>query len=174
MGNICYECTIQQVRRVAFEYTASLTNNFDKCNRMAKGDWFEGFLARNDISPRRPEATSTNKHTAFIKTEVTLFCTLLVHQMENYRFVPQTKLWRDRDLNGTSPRENTSHKRAEESGIYTQLEKRQKYYCTVSASSFIPSHVYFPQGNNIHHNSENMVYQKQFIGSIISLYIVIK
>lgn len=40
---------------------------------MAGRDWLEGFLKRNGISVRKPEATSINRITAFNKTEVSLF-----------------------------------------------------------------------------------------------------
>ena len=44
-------------------------------------------MARNNISIRKPEATSINRITAFNKTEVNLFFGLLGQLMEKHKFV---------------------------------------------------------------------------------------
>ena len=89
MANIFYGCTANQIRRVAFEYAenCNLKHNFNKASKMAGRDWLHAFMARNNISVRKPEATSINRITAFNKTEVRLFYELLGQLMEKHRFI---------------------------------------------------------------------------------------
>ncbi|KAG7294875.1 hypothetical protein JYU34_002823 [Plutella xylostella] len=89
MANIFYGCTANQIRRVAFEYAEKLNvkHNFNQASKMAGRDWLHAFMARNNISIRKPEATSINRITAFNKTEVSLFFELLGQLMEKHKFV---------------------------------------------------------------------------------------
>ncbi|CAH4028318.1 unnamed protein product [Pieris brassicae] len=89
MANIFYGCTANQIRRVAFEYAEKLNvkHNFNQASKMAGRDWLHAFMARNNISIRKAEATSINRITAFNKTEVSLFFELLGQLMEKHRFV---------------------------------------------------------------------------------------
>lgn len=91
MANVFYGCTASQIRRVAFDYAenCNLKHNFNKASKMAGRDWLHAFMSRNDISVRKPEATSINRITAFNKTEVRLFYDLLGQLMERHRFVPK-------------------------------------------------------------------------------------
>ncbi|KAJ8940714.1 hypothetical protein NQ318_009117 [Aromia moschata] len=54
---------------------------------MAGRDWLHTFMTRNNISIRKPEATSINRITAFNKTEISSFFELLGQLMEKHRFV---------------------------------------------------------------------------------------
>lgn len=56
---------------------------------MAGRVWFEGFTRRNDISVRKPEATSIHRITAFNKTEVHRFYQLLEEMMAKSKFQPK-------------------------------------------------------------------------------------
>ncbi|XP_045461681.1 uncharacterized protein LOC123671731 [Harmonia axyridis] len=89
MANIFYGCTPNQIKRAAFEYAEALNlkHDFNKSTRLAGRVWFEGFIARNNISVRKPEATSINRVTAFNKTEVGRFYNLLEELMEKYKFL---------------------------------------------------------------------------------------
>ncbi|CAG4961125.1 unnamed protein product [Colias eurytheme] len=84
MANIFYGCTATQIRKVAFDYAESmnLKHNFNKVTKMAGRNWLTAFMARNNISVRKPEATSINRITAFNKEEVQLFFKLLEEIME--------------------------------------------------------------------------------------------
>ncbi|XP_018330787.1 uncharacterized protein LOC108740803 [Agrilus planipennis] len=90
MANVFYGCTPSQIKRVAFEYAESLNlkHNFNM-SRLAGRVWFEGFVRRNNISVRKPEATSINRATAFNKTEVQRFYKLLEELMEKQKFLPK-------------------------------------------------------------------------------------
>ncbi|CAH4034246.1 unnamed protein product [Pieris brassicae] len=87
MANIFYGFYANQIRRVAFEYAEKLNvkHNFNQASIMAGRDWLHAFMARNNISIRKPEATSINRITAFNKTEVSLFFELQL--MKKHRFV---------------------------------------------------------------------------------------
>ncbi|XP_030037458.2 uncharacterized protein LOC115452977 [Manduca sexta] len=91
MANIFYGCTATQIRKVAFDYAESmnLKHNFNKVTKMAGRDWLTAFMARNNISVRKPEATSINRITAFNKEEVQLFFKLLEEIMEKHKFLPK-------------------------------------------------------------------------------------
>lgn len=56
---------------------------------MAGRDWLEDFLKRNAISVRKLETTNIIRITAFNKTEVQLFHTLLKELMGKHNFVPK-------------------------------------------------------------------------------------
>ncbi|GBP34938.1 hypothetical protein EVAR_26529_1 [Eumeta japonica] len=92
MANYFYGCTPSQIKRAAFEYAEALNlkHNFNMSSRLAGRAWFEGFVTRNNISVRKPEATSINRVTAFNKTEVQQFYKLLEELMEKYKFIPKT------------------------------------------------------------------------------------
>ncbi|GBP87703.1 hypothetical protein EVAR_61928_1 [Eumeta japonica] len=49
----------------------------------------EGFLQRNNVSVRKPEATSINRITAFNRREVELFYDFLEKLMDKHKFLPQ-------------------------------------------------------------------------------------
>lgn len=91
MSNLFYGCTATQVRKAAFDYAESLNlkHNFNKQSKMAGRVWFEGFTSRNNISIRKPEATSIHRITAFNKTEVHRFYQLLEEIMARFKFQPK-------------------------------------------------------------------------------------
>lgn len=91
MANLFYGCTPKQIKRAAFEYAEALNlkHSFNTSSRLAGRVWFEGFVARNNISVRKPEATSINRVTAFNKTEVQRFFNLLEELMGKYKFLPK-------------------------------------------------------------------------------------
>ncbi|KAH9636307.1 hypothetical protein HF086_003274 [Spodoptera exigua] len=94
MANIFYGCTPNQIKRAAFAYAEALNlnHNFNTSSRLAGRVWFEGFVARNNISVRKPEDTSINRVTAFNKTEVQRFYKLLEELMGKCKFIPKKYL----------------------------------------------------------------------------------
>lgn len=88
MANVFYGCTPNQIKRAAFKYAEALMlkHNFNTDSRLAGRVWFDGFVTRNNISVRKPEATSINRVTAFNRTEVQQFYKLLEEVMENTNF----------------------------------------------------------------------------------------
>lgn len=64
-----------------------LKHNFN--TRLAERVWFDRFITRNNISVRKPEATSINRVTAFNKTEVQQFYKLLEELIKKYKFLPK-------------------------------------------------------------------------------------
>lgn len=88
VANIFYGCTYYHVRKVANEYAESLklVHNFNDNCKMAERDWLEGFLKRNRISMRKPEATSVYRITAFNNREVSLFHNNLETLIETHHF----------------------------------------------------------------------------------------
>ncbi|CAG4958811.1 unnamed protein product [Colias eurytheme] len=80
-----------QVRKAAYRYAEELQiqHTFDQSAQMAGRDWLEGFLKRNNISIRKPEATSINRRTALNNEEVQLFYKLLGDLMEQHKFTPK-------------------------------------------------------------------------------------
>ncbi|CAG9575523.1 unnamed protein product [Danaus chrysippus] len=59
LSSIFYGVTVIQVRKAAYRYAEELQiqHTFDQSAQMAGRDWLEGFLKRNNISIRKPEAT---------------------------------------------------------------------------------------------------------------------
>lgn len=57
MVNIFYGCTATEIRKVAFEYAENLNikHNFNQSSKMAGRDWLVSFMARNNISVRKPD-----------------------------------------------------------------------------------------------------------------------
>lgn len=152
MANIFYGCTANQIRKVAYEYAESLTlpHNFNKNSQMAGRDWLEGFLKRNEISVRKPEATSINRITAFNKTEVALFYKNLEKLMETYKFTPKNIY--NCDETGIStvqdPGKILAPKGQKRVGSITSWERGKNItvLCTMSAAgSFIPPMFIFPR-----------------------------
>ncbi|KAF2885951.1 hypothetical protein ILUMI_20222 [Ignelater luminosus] len=83
LSNIFYGCTGIQIRKIAYKYAneLGLQHKFDSSSKMAGRDWLEGFLRRNKISIRKPEATSINRITAFNKTETLSISVPIAAQM---------------------------------------------------------------------------------------------
>lgn len=75
LAKIFHGCTAIQIRKIVYQYAEihNIKHNFNDETQMAGRDWLEGFLRRNKISVRKPEATSVNRITAFNKTEVEVF-----------------------------------------------------------------------------------------------------
>lgn len=78
-------------KKAAFEYAEALNlkHSFNTTSRLAGRVWFDGFVTRDNISVRKPEATSINRVTAFNKTEVQRFYKLLEQLMGKYKFLPK-------------------------------------------------------------------------------------
>uniref|UniRef100_A0A2A4K2E5 HTH CENPB-type domain-containing protein n=1 Tax=Heliothis virescens TaxID=7102 RepID=A0A2A4K2E5_HELVI len=91
LSSIFYGVTAIQVRKAAYRYAEELQiqHTFDQSAQMAGRDWLEGFLKRNNISIRKPEATSINRITAFNKEEVQLFYKLLGDLIDKHKFTPK-------------------------------------------------------------------------------------
>jgi hypothetical protein len=127
--------------------------NMQKVNnnsKMAGRDWLEGFLKRNGISVRKPEATSINRVTAFNKTEVSLFYKNLEKLMETYKFTPKNIY--NCDETGIStvqdPGKILAPKGQKRVGSLTSWERGKNItvMCTMSAAgSFIPPMFIFPR-----------------------------
>lgn len=152
MAKIFYGCTAIQVRKLAYEYAESLKlpHNFNNNSKMAGRDWLEGFLKRNGISIRKPEATSINRVTAFNKTEVSLFYKNLEKLMETYKFTPKNIY--NCDETGIStvqdPGKILAPKGQKRVGSLTSWERGKNItvMCTMSAAgSFIPPMFIFPR-----------------------------
>lgn len=152
MANVFYGCTANQIRKVAFEYaeTLQLKHNFNKFSRMAGRVWFEGFVSRNNISVRKPEATSINRVTAFNKTEVHCFYKLLEDLIEKNKFLPKNIY--NCDETGIStvqdPGKILAAKGQKRVGSITSWERGKNItlLCTMSAAGgFIPPMFIFPR-----------------------------
>ncbi|XP_067949445.1 uncharacterized protein [Watersipora subatra] len=82
----------EKCRILAFDYAkANNINtppNWTK-DGMAGLDWFSGFMQRNKLSIRKPEATSLARQTAFNKVTVATFFDKLSDIMSRFKFAPQ-------------------------------------------------------------------------------------
>lgn len=152
MANIFYGCTSIQIRKVAFEYAEKLNlkHNFNKTSKMAGRDWLYAFMARNNISVRKPEPTSINRIQAFNKTEVNLFYNLLQDLMEKHKFVPKNIY--NCDETGIStvqvPGKILATKGQKRIGSITSWERGKNItlLCAMSAAGgFIPPMFIFPR-----------------------------
>lgn len=152
MANIFYGCTAKQIRKVAFEYAEKLNlkHNFNKTSRMAGRDWLNAFMIRNNISLRKPEATSINRITAFNKTEVQLFYNLLGELMEKHRFLPKNIYNCDETGISTvqTPGKILAAKGQKRVGTITSWERGKNItlMCAMSATGgYIPPMLIFPR-----------------------------
>lgn len=152
MANVFYGCTAIQIRKVAFEYAErlNLKHNFNGASRMAGRDWLNAFMLRNNISIRKPEATSINRITAFNKEEVQLFYKLLGEMMEQYKFVPKNIYNCDETGISTvqTPGKILATKGQKRVGSITSWERGKNItlMCAMSvAGGFIPPMFIFPR-----------------------------
>lgn len=152
MANCFYGCTPSQIKRAAFEYAEALIlkHNFNMSSRLAGRVWFEGFVTRNNISVRKPEATSINRVTAFNKTEVQQFYKLLEELMEKYKFIPKNIY--NCDETGIStvqdPGKVLAAKGQKRVGSITSWERGKNItlLCTMSAAGgYVPPMFIFPR-----------------------------
>lgn len=135
MANLFYGCTSNQVKTAAFEYAKALKlkHNFNTASRMAGRVWFEGFVSKNNISVRKPEAISINTVTAFNRSEVQQFYNLLEELMEKYKFLLKNIFNCDETGISTISRscKSIGYQRTEKGWFDNNLEKRKKHHCTV-------------------------------------------
>ena len=94
LSKIFYGITALKLRKIAFEYAERnlLSHRFDKETKMAGLDWMYGFMDRNKISVRKPEATSIGRAIGFNKDEVNRFFQNLEQAMDKYKF-KDTNYW---------------------------------------------------------------------------------
>ena len=94
LSKIFYGITALKLRKIAFEYAERnlLSHRFDKETKVAGLDWMYGFMDRNKISVRKPEATSIGRAIGFNKDEVNRFFQNLEQAMDKYKF-KDTNYW---------------------------------------------------------------------------------
>lgn len=152
LSSIFYGVTANQIRKAAYQYAEELkiSHNFDTSANMAGRDWLDGFLKRNNISVRKPEATSINRITAFNKEEVQLFYSLLGDLMDKYKFTPNHIY--NCDETGIStvqdPGKILAPKGMKRVGSITSWERGKNItlLCTMSAvGGFVPPMFIFPR-----------------------------
>lgn len=152
LSSIFYGVTAIQIRKAAYQYAEELkiSHNFDKSAKMAGRDWLDGFLKRNGISVRKPEATSVNRITAFNKEEVQLFYRLLGDLMDKYKFTPNNIY--NCDETGIStvqdPGKILAPKGMKRVGSITSWERGKNItlLCAMSAAGgFVPPMFIFPR-----------------------------
>lgn len=107
-------------------------------------------MARNNISIRKPEATSINRITAFNKTEVSLLFELLGQMMEKHRFVAKNIYNCDETGISTvqTPGKILATKGQKRVGSITSWERGKNItmLCAVSsAGGYIPPMFIFPR-----------------------------
>ncbi|KAJ8937646.1 hypothetical protein NQ318_002160 [Aromia moschata] len=117
---------------------------------MAGRDWLHTFMTRNNISIRKPEATSINRITAFNKTEISLFFELLGQLMEKHRFVAKNIYNCDETGISTvqTPGKLLATKGQKKVGSITSWERGKSItlLCAMSAAvGYIPPMFIFPR-----------------------------
>src|SRR5699024_5960563 len=87
-----YGLTSLELRALAFQLAEknNIAHKFNTTNGMAGVDWLKGFLRRHqDISYRKPEATSAARAMGFNRVAVGSFFKLLEDAIDKYKISPQ-------------------------------------------------------------------------------------
>lgn len=95
MENRFFGLTYKDLRQLAFDYAHAnnIPNNFNKDTRMASKKWLYGFLRRhNNITLRKPEATSYARATGFNRHAVKIFFDNLAAIYETHNLIPD-RIW---------------------------------------------------------------------------------
>lgn len=90
LDNLFYGLTPLQIQRVAYEFAESnkLPHNFSRTTKLAGRDWFEGFLKRNPLRVRKPEAVSINRIMGLNREDVSRFFNNLGEVMSKEKYSP--------------------------------------------------------------------------------------
>lgn len=154
LANMYYGLTPKKIKQIAYDFAVSnnVKHNFNCEKKMCGKEWLYGFLRRNQqISLRRPEATSLNRVLAFNRTDVNLFYDNLEQVMEKYQFLPQRIFNVDETgITGVhKPSRILAQKGRKQVGSVTSGERGQTttIVCCMSASGlYIPPMFIFKRG----------------------------
>lgn len=75
LDNLFYGLSPLEIRRIAYEFVESkkICHPFSKDTKLAGRDWLDGFIKRNALRVRKPEAVSINRITGLNREDVTRF-----------------------------------------------------------------------------------------------------
>lgn len=153
-SSIFYGLTPKDVRTLAYncamKFNIKSPDNWHE-NKMAGKDWLTGFLRRNQqLSIRKPEATSLGRATSFNKTNVDSFFAKLGEVMDKNKFMA-SNVW-NVDETGVStvskPCKIVAAKGKKNIGSMTSGERGTNVTLTVAVSAsgnFIPPMFIFPR-----------------------------
>jgi hypothetical protein len=154
LAKLFFGITKTELCQLVFKYAEknNIRHNFNKVKQMAGSDWYRGFLKRNqEISLRKPEATSVNRITAFNKTEVDQYFCNLQKVMQKYNFSPDRIYNVDESGISTVPKETAKRlgpRGIKQFGVIASGErgKTVTVICAMSAiGSYIPPLFVYPR-----------------------------
>lgn len=146
LSKLFYGISPAEIKRCAFAYARQngIKNPFSQESQSAGKAWLRGFLTRNqNISLRKPEATSINRVTAFNRDEVSRFYRNLTTVMDKYQFSP-TRIYNADETGITTvqkPVKIYAEKGQRRVGFITSAErgKTTTIMCAISASGiYVP------------------------------------
>jgi hypothetical protein len=152
LDNLFYGLAPSEIRRIAYEYAESknLPHNFSKVTKLAGRDWFQGFIKRNPLRVRKPEAVSINRITGLNRDDVMRFFKNLEDVMTKEKYTPDNIY--NMDETGVTtvqdPGKVVSTQGKKRVGSVTSWERGKNItvICSMNAAgNFIPPMFIFPR-----------------------------
>lgn len=151
-----YGLTKKGVRELAFKYAKANNNKMPlnwETNQIAGDEWIRGFMKRhgNELSIRKPEATSLARASSFNKTNYDKFMTNLEDIHRRFGPIPPERIWNLDESGCTTvqaPSRIVAPKGVKQLGSMTSAERGQlvTVICAVSATgNHVPPMMIFPR-----------------------------
>lgn len=154
MESRLFGLTMQDFRSVAFQLAERnhLNHPFNKDKKIAGKDWMKNFLARHqDLSIRKPEATSGARAMGFNRPNVTRFFDLLAEVVDKYRITADRLYNCDETGITVNPKGHSkiiAARGKRQVGVLTSAERGETVtaeLCYSAAGIYMPPMLIFPR-----------------------------